>query len=157
PFARLRQADVIGCQREFHAMKPSALIVTLLPLAAIVLFLLNFARVPWTPLRIFGLFLVVAAGTALTVARFQLGNSFSIRPEATELVTHGIYARIRNPIYVFAAILIAGLLLCLDQPKYFWLCLILIPVQFMRARAEGRLLEEQFGDAYRQYKSRTWF
>jgi protein-S-isoprenylcysteine O-methyltransferase Ste14 len=138
-------------------MKRSALIVTVVPIVGIPLLLLNFAPSSWTPGRIFGLFLVLVAGTALTVARFQLGNSFSIRPEAHELVTKGIYSKIRNPIYVFGFILIAGLLLFLNRPEWFWAFLILIPVQVMRARAEGRVLEERFGDAYRHYKSQTWF
>jgi protein-S-isoprenylcysteine O-methyltransferase Ste14 len=30
-------------------------------------------------------------------------------------------------------------------------------VQIVRARAEGRVLEERFGDAYRRYKDQTWF
>jgi len=138
-------------------MNRSALIITVVPIVGIPLLLLKFAPSSWTPVRIFGLLLVLAAGTGLTVARFQLGNSFSLRPEAHELVTKGIYSKIRNPIYVFGVILFAGLLLFLDQPKWFWAFLILIPVQAMRARAEGRVLEERFGDAYRHYKSQTWF
>ena len=35
------------------------------------------------------------------VARRQLGVSFSVRPEARQLVTTGFYARFRHPIYVF--------------------------------------------------------
>jgi protein-S-isoprenylcysteine O-methyltransferase Ste14 len=138
-------------------MKRSALIVALVPLVGIPLLLVNLAPAPWTPLRILGLGLVISAGVALTLARFQLGNSFSVRPQATELVTTGIYAKIRNPIYIFGFIVITGLLLYLNQPKWFWLFLVLIPLQFIRARAESRVLEERFGDAYRQYKSQTWF
>src|SRR5271168_1143422 len=138
-------------------MKRSALIVTVVPLAAVAFLLVKFAPSPWTPLRILGLLVVLACGAALTIARLQLGNSFSIRPEAHALVTTGIYSRIRNPVYVFGILLLAGLLLYLDRPKYFWLFLIVIPMQVLRARAESRVLEERFGDAYRQYKSHTWF
>jgi protein-S-isoprenylcysteine O-methyltransferase Ste14 len=138
-------------------MKRSALLVTVVPIVGIAFLLLNFVPSPWTPIRIFGLLVVLASGAALTIARLQLGNSFSIRPEARELVATGIYSRIRNPVYVFGILLLAGLLLYLDRPKYFWLFLIVIPMQILRARAESRVLEERFGDAYRQYKSRTWF
>ncbi|MGA2418877.1 MAG: isoprenylcysteine carboxylmethyltransferase family protein [Candidatus Acidiferrum sp.] len=138
-------------------MKRSALVVTVVPLVAVAFLLVNFAPAPWTPVRIFGLLVVLASGAALTIARLQLGNSFSIRPEAHELVVTGIYSRVRNPVYVFGVLLLAGLLLYLDRPKYSWLLLILIPMQVLRARAESRVLEERFGDAYRQYKSRTWF
>jgi protein-S-isoprenylcysteine O-methyltransferase Ste14 len=34
---------------------------------------------------------------------------------------------------------------------------VLIPLQFFRARAEARVLEEHFGDQHRQYKARSWF
>ena len=138
-------------------MKRSALFFIVVPLVVIPLLLLKFAPSPWTPSRILGLLVVLASGAALTIARLQLGNSFSIRPEAHELVATGIYSRIRNPVYVFGALLLAGLLLYLDRPQYFWLFLIVIPMQVLRARAESRVLEERFGDAYRQYKSHTWF
>jgi len=138
-------------------MKRSALIITVLPIVGIPLLLLKFAPSSWTPARIFGLLVVLASGTALTIARLQLGNSFSIRPEARELVVTGIYSRIRNPVYVFGILLLAGLLLYLNRPQYFWLFLIVVPMQIIRARAESRVLEERFGDAYREYKSQTWF
>ena len=138
-------------------MKCSALFVTVVPMVAIVFLVANFAHPPWTPLRILGLLLMLAAAIALTVARVQLGNSFSLRPEAHELVTRGIYSKISNPIYVFGAILITGLVLFLDQPKWLLVLLLIIPMQIIRARAEGRVLEERFGDAYRRYKSQTWF
>jgi len=138
-------------------MKRSALFVTLVPLIAIAFLLVNFAHPPWTVVRIIGLILVLAAGTGLTVARLQLGNSFSIRPEAHALVTQGIYSKIRNPVYVFGVILFAGLLLFLNEPKWSWLLLILIAMQVLRARAESRVLEERFGDTYRRYRAATWF
>jgi protein-S-isoprenylcysteine O-methyltransferase Ste14 len=30
-------------------------------------------------------------------------------------------------------------------------------MQIVRARAEGKALEERFGETYRQYKEQTWF
>jgi len=98
-----------------------------------------------------------AAAIALTVARVQLGNSFSLRPEVHELITRGIYSKISNPIYVFGAILITGLVLFLNQPKWLLVLLVIIPMQIVRARAESKVLEERFGDTYRRYKSQTWF
>jgi protein-S-isoprenylcysteine O-methyltransferase Ste14 len=138
-------------------MKRSALAVTLVPLVVVVFLILKPPQVPWTGLRIVGLIAPVSGFAALTVARVQLGNSFSIRPEAHELVTRGIYSKIRNPIYVFSAIAIAGLLLYLNRPDFLWIFLILIPLQIVRARRESRVLEQRFGEAYRQYKTNTWF
>jgi len=72
-------------------------------------------------------------------------------------VRHGIYSRIRHPVYVFSAIAIAGLVLYMDFPKFLLLFVVLIPLQIVRARREERVLEDRFGEEYRRYKSTTWF
>src|SRR4029077_2733285 len=55
---------------------------------------------PWNGPRLAGsLFLLVGISLIFT-ARLQLGKSFSLTPQARKLVTHGLYSRIRNPIYV---------------------------------------------------------
>jgi protein-S-isoprenylcysteine O-methyltransferase Ste14 len=138
-------------------MKRSALFVTILPLLGISYLIYLFARPLWTPMRVAGLILLLPALMLVTISRIQLGNSFSVAPRATQLVTHGIYSRIRNPIYVFGTGVIAGLFLFLERP---YLLLLLVPVlilQVKRARAEARVLEEHFGDDYRRYKASTWF
>ncbi len=138
-------------------MKRSALMVTIVPLLAIAYLVYEFAHPPWTSMRVTGLVLMMPALIFLTIARIQLGNSFSLAPRATQLVTHGIYSRIRNPIYLFGTFVFSGLFLFLERP---FLLLLLVPVlilQISRARAEARLLEEHFGDQYRQYKAATWF
>ena len=138
-------------------MKPSAAIVTFLPIILLGLLLWRFTTEPWSPLKIVGFVIMLLSGTLLTIARLQLGNSFSVSPQATALVTHGLYAKIRNPVYVFSAILLVGLALFLNQLKFLWLLVVLIPMQILRARKESEILEAHFGDAYRQYKSTTWF
>jgi protein-S-isoprenylcysteine O-methyltransferase Ste14 len=138
-------------------MKRSALIVTIVPLIAIAYLVHEFARPPWSPMRLTGLLLMTPALILLITARVQLGNAFSVGPKATQLVTHGIYSRIRNPIYVFGTLVFTGLFLFLERPL---LLLFLVPVlvlQITRARAEARILEAHFGDQYRQYKTHTWF
>ncbi|HLJ22949.1 MAG TPA: methyltransferase [Candidatus Acidoferrales bacterium] len=138
-------------------MKSSAWIVTLVPLPAIAFFAYRLRPAIWTSDRIAGLTMLIVGLAVVTLARFQLADSFSITPRATKLVTHGIYSRIRNPVYVFSAIALFGFVLYLDLPYFFWAFLILIPVQILRARAESRVLEQHFGDEYRRYKSTTWF
>jgi protein-S-isoprenylcysteine O-methyltransferase Ste14 len=138
-------------------MKSSAAIVTFLPIILLALLLWRFAAEPWPPLKIVGFVVLLLSGILLTIARLQLGNSFSVTPQATALVTHGLYAKIRNPVYVFSAILLVGLALFLNQLKFLWILVVLIPVQILRARKESEVLEAYFGDSYRQYKSTTWF
>ena len=136
-------------------MKPSAMIVTALPMVAIVVIVVALARHPWNPWRVVGLVLMIFG--FLTVARINLGNSFSVTPQATALVTNGIYSRIRNPIYVFSAIGATGLFLYVEKPKLLLLIPPIVVIQVLRARAESHLLEERFGDDYRRYRAQTWF
>ena len=112
---------------------------------------------PWNWAHWLGLAIATPAVVLLFIARYQLGRSFSVTPQARQLVSHGIYSKIRNPIYVFSAMLIFGFLLALQKPIVFLLLAILIPVQIFRARQESKVLEEKFGDEYRQYKRSTWF
>ncbi len=104
-----------------------------------------------------GLSLALVSFALWMTARIQLGRSFSIKPKATALVTRGIYSKIRNPIYVFSATWVIGLVLALGKPSWLLLVLVLIPVQIARARKEARVLEANFGEAYRDYRRSTWF
>ena len=101
---------------------------------------------------------LVVLGLALVfTARFQLGGAFSVTPQARILVTHGLYSKIRNPIYVFSTLVILGVILIFERP-YLWILLILlIPVQIVRARRESAVLESKFGESYREYRRKTWF
>lgn len=112
---------------------------------------------PWTPWRIVGLAIAVPAFVLFALARIELGRAFSVQAKATTLVTTGIYARIRHPIYVFAGLMIAGLATFAHRPWWVLIFVILIPVQLLRVRKEEQVLEARFGDAYREYKRKTWF
>ena len=133
------------------------IITLVLVLLAVILVATRFGSIPWTPARIAGVVIGLPSLALLVLARIQLGGSFSVRPKAQALVTHGLYSRIRNPIYFFGALAIAGIFLYMNQPLYLWLLVVLIPLQIYRAREESKVLEAKFGDEYRQYKSRTWF
>lgn len=108
-------------------------------------------------MRVIGLALAIPAFICWVVARIQLGNSFSIQAKATALVSHGIYSKIRNPVYVFGTILIVGIILWLGHPIWLLVLLIIIPMQMWRAKKEAQVLEAKFGDAYRDYRAKTWF
>jgi protein-S-isoprenylcysteine O-methyltransferase Ste14 len=126
-------------------------------LLAIIFVGVHFSGQPWTAMRIAGVVVGLPSLALLVLARIQLGGSFSVRPKARALVTHGLYSRIRNPIYVFGALAIAGIFLYMNRAVYLWVFVVLIPLQIYRAREEGKVLESRFGDEYRQYKSDTWF
>lgn len=112
---------------------------------------------PWTPWQAAGLAIVAPAFVLFATARITLGRAFSVRARATTLVTSGVYSRIRNPIYVFGGLMIAGAIIFIARPWFLLIFVLLIPLQIRRARHEAQVLEEKFGDAYRAYRRGTWF
>ena len=111
----------------------------------------------WTPMRILGLILLAAGFVLWTTARFQLGKSLAVSAQAKQLVTRGLYSKIRNPIYVFGSCVIAGLILTMGRPVWLLVFLLIIPLQLWRAGKESQVLEEKFGEDYRRYRASTWF
>ncbi len=112
---------------------------------------------PWDLQRSIGAALVVVGVGGIATARYQFGRSFALRAKAHHLVTHGIYSKIRNPIYVSGAVMLAGFVLVLRRPILWLVLLALIVMQTLRARREAQVLEAAFGDAYREYRRKTWF
>jgi protein-S-isoprenylcysteine O-methyltransferase Ste14 len=112
---------------------------------------------PWTILRIVGAVLAVVGYSLFVTARLQLGKSFSVTPQAKELVTLGLYSRIRNPIYAFVDVMIFGSILALHLHWLFALFPLLVTMHVFRARRERKVLQEKFGQAYLDYCNQTWF
>jgi protein-S-isoprenylcysteine O-methyltransferase Ste14 len=108
------------------------------------------------PVQIAGACLAVVGFVVWTVARFQLGASFTVSAQARQLVTRGLYSRIRNPIYVFGSCIIAGVFLLLGHPAWLAIFAFVIPLQIWRARKEAAVLQAEFGEQYRAYRSGTW-
>jgi protein-S-isoprenylcysteine O-methyltransferase Ste14 len=111
----------------------------------------------WGVRQMIGLVLLVVGFILWTVARFQLGASFAVSAQARQLVTRGLYSRIRNPIYVFGSCFVAGAILLFGRPLWLAIFLVLVPLQIWRSRKEERILESAFGEQYRAYRAATWF
>ncbi len=111
----------------------------------------------WNGRRFLGLAIMIVGAILLFTARFQLGNSFSVIPQARELVTCGLYSKIRNPIYVFSSLLVLGLFIVIGRPYLFAILALLVALQTFRAHKESRVLEAKFGEQYREYRKQTWF
>lgn len=101
-----------------------------------------------------------AAGIALTlVAQVQMGASWRIGVDEgarTELVTSGVFAVVRNPI--FSAMLLAAVGLCLAAPTALALAvppLLLVALELQVRRVEEPYLLRVHGDAYRAWAART--
>ena len=96
----------------------------------------------------------------LAVRAFRdAGTNVETPKPAIALVTGGIYARSRNPMYVALALLFAGIGVLADSG---WLALLLVPyVAVLRIGViarEERYLERKFGAPYRAYRAhvRRW-
>jgi protein-S-isoprenylcysteine O-methyltransferase Ste14 len=111
----------------------------------------------WPPMRIAGAVLGLVSLILLLTARYQLGRSFSIQAKARELVTTGLYARIRNPIYVFGVCLVVAAALFFMRWSPLAILIVVIPMQVVRMRREAAVLETAFGEQYREYRRQTWF
>lgn len=134
-------------------------IFTVIQIAAVglLVWVLIALRTPWNAQRYVGTALAAVGIIFIALARYQLGKSFSITPKARALVTTGLYSKIRNPIYVFGTVLLAGLILVLQNPVLWAVLVIVVIGQTIRARREARVLEAAFGDEYRNYRRKTWF
>ena len=109
-----------------------------------------------------GLLLIIQISGILlllwAVITMRLGN-FNIQPELKQnahFVNSGPYRLIRNPMYTGLIIFFgAGALHSLELTESF-VFLILTLVLIIKIRLEEKFLENRFGQAYVNYKSRTY-
>jgi protein-S-isoprenylcysteine O-methyltransferase Ste14 len=118
----------------------------------------GFLTVDGDTVRWLGVFLFAIGGALRLWPVFVLGGRFSglvaIQPGHT-LVTNGIYSVIRHPSYLGLLINSLGWSLAFRSGVGVLLTLALLPPLLARINAEEALLEAQFGDEYRIYRSRT--
>ena len=104
-----------------------------------------------------GLCLSLAAAPLWLAAKWQLGEAFSVRPEARRLVTGGLYSKLRHPIYVFGTVAFLGAVLAMLGWSALVVWVVVALVQFRRVGREDRVLAQAFGPEYAAYRDATWF
>lgn len=110
------------------------------------------------PARIgIGAVLLLAGGALVVVgeqAFKQVGTNVKPWRPSLALATTGIYAHLRNPMYVGAMLILAGLAAALASD---WMAILLLPtallLHFGVVRREERYLDAKFGEDYRRYKA----
>ncbi len=136
-------------------------LLTIIVMIVTILLIFGFALHPpsvmWSPRKVIGAIIVGLSFPLNLLALWQLGASFSAGAKARALVTTGIYSKIRNPIYLFSGLFLAGLSLFLSIWGPLVVAVVLIPLQARRARVEERVLADAFGERYQVYKRSTWF
>ncbi|MFT5507287.1 MAG: protein-S-isoprenylcysteine O-methyltransferase Ste14 [Hyphomicrobiaceae bacterium] len=121
-------------------------------------------QLPWPgsddlPAQIIGLSIggggIILAGWAAWSMR-QAGTTIKPHKSASALVTSGPFARLRNPIYVADVMILLGVA---ELTKNLWFvvgaAIFGVLVTYLAILPEERHLEFRFGDAYRDYKSRS--
>ena len=98
--------------------------------------------------------LMVAGNVFVVVALSQLGRSFSILPESRRLVTRGVYAVVRHPVYLAEAIATLGTLITFLSLEAVAIVAVQMMFQFLRMHYEEKVLRENFPE-YATYAQRT--
>lgn len=104
-----------------------------------------------------GVILTIIAFILWITARVQLGNAFSIAPEAKFIVRAGLYQKLRHPVYYFSILAGLGLSIYLWRWPLFVALILFIGLQTFRIRKEETLLVKLFGKEYSDYKQSSWF
>jgi len=98
-----------------------------------------------------------AIGAALSfTALWSLKRSFSLMAEVRELVTTGLYRRIRHPLYMSEIIHIFGLAILSASPVGLGLFVIAVAMQVVRAKIEEKKFLQTVPE-YAGFKSNTGF
>jgi protein-S-isoprenylcysteine O-methyltransferase Ste14 len=105
-----------------------------------------------------GAVMMVAGVTLYGLALAAFGHSWRMgidRKTPGALVTHGIFAWTRNPIYLSLDLLVLGTFLIQGRLLFLGLSLLIAGLLHDQIRREERYLAEAYGDAYRDYRARV--
>ncbi len=102
-------------------------------------------------------FLIGASGAILSfIALWSLKRSFSLMTEVRELVTNGLYRRVRHPLYMAEIIHILGIAILSATPIGLLLFIIAVTMQVVRAKIEENKFIQTMPE-YAEFKSNTGF
>jgi protein-S-isoprenylcysteine O-methyltransferase Ste14 len=114
-----------------------------------------------------GLFLTFIGTFLVTKAKIDLGKYHTWAGHilsSTKMVTHGIYALIRHPLYTgISVFIIGGITVAIKNNPFslFLTIIILIIIVFLKlflifsAKKESIFLQEKFGEIYMKYRNRV--
>jgi protein-S-isoprenylcysteine O-methyltransferase Ste14 len=117
----------------------------------------------WTPLTVAGVLFIAAALTLRTISRAalnragfkQLGSTRLQIVEGQRLITDGVYAYVRHPLYLGDLLRNYGIAM-VTSSMYGLLFMLAANLLLMaRIRMEEEMLLGAFGDEYRDYVKRT--
>lgn len=107
-------------------------------------------------LLLVGFLVLVSAIKTLSVRRASGKDLFKPKSES-KLVTTGIYAHVRNPVYLGNTLMLWGWFFILQLTVVLFLTILFMIHFYLVAKWEEKELTERFGDDYLQYKKRVPF
>ena len=123
-------------------------------------FVRRFQGVEWTPswVAVLGAFMVVTGianniACQVTMGRFYSG--FLVTREDHQLITRGMYAYVRHPIYLGVICVCTGIALFTTSLLGLIVLWGVIPFFLRRIRLEEQMLVDKFGAEYEAYRART--
>ena len=163
-YARRSRRETV--QRSDRGPRETALLLIsltglgILPLAYVATAIPHFAAYTFHPIQAWlGLFVAIAALVMFHLTHRALGRNWSVSLDVREnhqLVTDGIYRRVRHPMYsAFWLWAIAQALLLSNWVAGFSGLVGFGILFFGRIAREERMMLETFGDSYRAYMART--
>jgi protein-S-isoprenylcysteine O-methyltransferase Ste14 len=114
----------------------------------------------WVPsaLSLLGGVFVLAGITNNIACQITMGRSYSaslITREDHRLITHGMYAYVRHPIYLGVCFVITGIAMFTSSLLGLIVLWSTIPFILRRIRTEESMLIDEFGEEYEEYRGRT--
>jgi protein-S-isoprenylcysteine O-methyltransferase Ste14 len=109
-------------------------------------------------IRIIGLVMIHTSLLWIIIAQYQMNNSWRIgidETNKTELVTKGVFAISRNPIFLGMTVSVFGLFLITPNAVTFFLSLTTYLIIQIQIRLEEEFLEKVHGEKYINYKKTT--
>lgn len=105
-----------------------------------------------------GMLSSVSGAIMTVVARSDMGRNWRVgvsRLNPNELVTTGLFAMSRNPVFAGMLTMAAGLVAALPSPTMIACAVVFWAACQMQVRVEEAFLEQAFGDEYRNYRRRV--
>ncbi|WP_276980013.1 isoprenylcysteine carboxylmethyltransferase family protein [Flavobacterium filum] len=109
-------------------------------------------------LQITGLIIIHISLGWISVAQYQMGNSWRIgidENNKTGLVTKGIFSLSRNPIFLGMIVSVLGVFFIIPNALTFFLTLTTYFIIQIQIRLEEEFLTKEHGSQYQKYKQKT--
>jgi protein-S-isoprenylcysteine O-methyltransferase Ste14 len=112
-----------------------------------------------SPLNIAGATMFIIGLIISISAHLTINTNYSWTLEIREghtLVENGLYKYVRHPIYLGTFIRVIAIPIYSSSLAGFLISLLSLPLLNYRISIEERMLVEEFGEEYKQYRERTW-